>query len=130
MATTERKRPRTKAKIKKELKQTIINQIYNSLLAGQNLTHIKKTLIQKKTIQLNEWIAYRNAVYELLHDNSEFYNEIGKELQINRLETLYSEALNNGDGTLALNVLKEINKTLQLYENKVKVEVINYELEI
>ena len=119
-----------KVNIQKDLKQTVINQIYNCLLAGQNLTHIKNTLIQKKTIQYNEWIAYRTAVFELLHDNTEFYSEIGKQLQINRLETLYSEALNNGDGTLALNVLKEMNKTLQLYENKVKVEVINYELEI
>lgn len=127
---TEKKRTHTKAKLNKELKQTVINQIYNSLLAGQNLTHIKNTLIQKKTIQYNEWVAYRTAVFEVLHENNEFYNEIGKKLQINRLETLYSEALNNGDGTLALNVLKEINKTLQLYENKVKVEVINYELEI
>lgn len=100
------------------------------MLAGQKLTHIKNTLIQKNTIQYNEWIAYRTAVYEVLHDNSEFYDEIGKELQISRLETLYSEALQNGDGTLALNVLKEINKTLALYENKVKLEVINYELEI
>ena len=117
-------------RVKKELKQSVINQIYSNLLAGLNLTHIKNSLIQKKTIQYNEWIGYRNAVYELLHDNSEFYSEIGKELQINRLETLYNEALNNGDGTLALNVLKEMNKTLALYENKVKVEVINYELEI
>lgn len=119
-----------RVKVQKELKQTVINQIYNNLLAGQTVSFIKSTLLQKNIIQLNEWVAYRNAVYELLHDNSEFYSEIGKELQINRLETLYNEALNNGDGTLALNVLKEMNKTLQLYENKVKVEVINYELEI
>ena len=119
-----------RVKVQKELKQTVINQIYNNLLAGQTVSFIKSTLLQKNIIQLNEWVAYRNAVYELLHDNSEFYSEIGKELQIIRLETLYNEALNNGDGTLALNVLKEMNKTLQLYENKVKVEVINYELEI
>lgn len=119
-----------KVKLQKELKQTVINQIYNNLLAGQTVSFIKSTLLQKNIIQLNEWRAYRNAVYELLHDNREFYSEIGKELQINRLETLYNEALNNGDGALALNVLKEINKTLALYENKVKVEVINYELEI
>lgn len=119
-----------KLKQQKELKQTVINQIYNNLLAGQTVSFIKSTLLQKNIIQLNEWRAYRNAVYELLHDNTEFYSEIGKQLQINRLETLYNEALNNGDGTLALNVLKEMNKTLQLYENKVKVEVINYELEI
>jgi len=119
-----------RVKVQKELKQSVINQIYNNLLAGQTVSFIKSTLLQKNIIQLNEWLAYRNAVYELLHDNSEFYSEIGKQLQINRLETLYNEALNNGDGTLALNVLKEMNKTLQLYENKVKVEVINYELEI
>lgn len=119
-----------KVKLQKELKQSIINQIYTNLLAGQTVSFIKSTLLQKNIIQLNEWRAYRNAVYELLHDNTEFYSEIGKQLQINRLETLYNEALNNGDGTLALNVLKEMNKTLQLYENKVKVEVINYELEI
>lgn len=119
-----------KVKLQKELKQSVINQIYTNLLAGQTVSFIKSTLLQKNVIQLNEWVAYRNAVYELLHDNTEFYAEIGKQLQINRLETLYSEALNNGDGTLALNVLKEMNKTLQLYENKVKVEVINYELEI
>lgn len=119
-----------RVKVQKELKQSVINQIYNNLLAGQTVSFIKSTLLQKNIIQLNEWLAYRNAVYELLHDNSEFYSEIGKELQINRLETLYNEALNNGDGTLALNVLKEINKTLALYENKVKVEVVNYELEI
>ncbi len=119
-----------RVKVQKELKQTVINQIYTNLLAGQTVSFIKSTLLQKNIIQLNEWVAYRNAVYEMLHDNSEFYSEIGKELQINRLETLYNEALNNGDGTLALNVLKEMNKTLALYENKVKVEVINYELEI
>jgi hypothetical protein len=119
-----------KLKQQKELKQSVINQIYSNLLTGKTVSFIKSTLLQKNIIQLHEWLAYRNAVYELLHDNSEFYSEIGKELQINRLETLYSEALDNGDGTLALNVLKEINKTLQLYENKVKVEVINYELEI
>lgn len=119
-----------KVKLQKELKQSIINQIYTNLLAGQTVSFIKSTLLQKNIIQLNEWRAYRNAVYEMLHDNTEFYSEIGKQLQINRLETLYNEALNNGDGTLALNVLKEMNKTLQLYENKVKVEVINYELEI
>lgn len=119
-----------RVKVQKELKQSVINQIYNNLLAGQTVSFIKSTLLQKNIIQLNEWLAYRNAVYELLHDNTEFYSEIGKQLQINRLETLYNEALNNGDGTLALNVLKEINKTLALYENKVKVEVVNYELEI
>lgn len=119
-----------RVKVQKELKQSVINQIYTNLLAGQTVSFIKSTLLQKNIIQLNEWLAYRNAVYELLHENNEFYSEIGKELQINRLETLYNEALNNGDGPLALNVLKEMNKTLQLYENKVKVEVINYELEI
>lgn len=102
--------------------EKMLKSIVDKIVAGETLFGIKKQLI-KEGISEADALNYIREAKRILSENRAFVEDAALDIQLERLNTLYRLAMANDQTRLALNILDQINKLLQLYTVRVDANV-------
>ena len=95
--------------------------IINDICAGLNNLSLYKKYKDDWNISRTAMTNLINEAYEMMKIGDEKYMEELRQINIKRLEELYSDALASNDKASALKAMDLINKTAGLYTTKVEL---------
>lgn len=107
-----------------------VNEGLNMYRIGYNTSRVKERLMRDMGMKYHFFPDVKMEIKKRITDAMDIYGELAKELNTDRLNSLLQDAIEQQDGRLALDVIKEINKLHSLYETKVRVENVEYKLNI
>lgn len=107
-----------------------VNEGLNMYRIGYNTSRVKERLMRDMGMKYHFFPDVKMEIKQRITDAMDIYGELAKELNTDRLNALLQDAIEQQDGRLALDVIKEINKLHSLYETKVRVENVEYRLNI
>ena len=95
--------------------------IIGDICAGSNNLSLYKKYKDSWNISRTTMTDLINEAYEMMKIGDEEYLENLRQINIKRLEDLYTDALANNDKNSALKAMDLINKTAGLYTTKVEL---------
>lgn len=97
-------------------------EIQDLILRGVRAVDIKESMAAKYNTSARAIAEDLRAIYKEWEDQAEETRVLNRNKAIDRLQLLYTMALENNKVNDALNILKEIHKLEGLHENKEKEE--------
>lgn len=108
----------------------VANEIANDMIENSKSTlslQDKKNYNRNYGFQFKDWTEMNYLIAEELKGRTAILEEAGFAIQLCRLEKLYTSTKSD---SMKLKIIAEMNKLLGLYEQKIKIENVEYQLEI
>lgn len=108
----------------------LVDAIKDAFIAGYRRNTIAKLLCEEMDMKYQYAQALTGKVWKMVVKDSNDRTEGMKEKNLQRLEFLYSKAVEQNDMKNAINALDQINKLCQLYKEKIEVSGEEYVLDL
>lgn len=105
-----------------------VNEGFRMYRIGYDTSRVKERLMRDMGMKYHFFPDVKMSIKKRITDAMDIYGELAKELNTDRLNSLLEGAIEQQDGRLALDIIKEINKLHSLYTQKVQIENVEYRL--